>query len=49
MQDQTLRINCYVRIKASGHVGRLGNIYRDHYHRTFGIDWAGEYSWDQLD
>ena len=49
MQNQTLRVNCYVRITATGKVGRLGNIYRDERgRRTFGVDWAGEYTWTEL-
>jgi hypothetical protein len=49
--NQTLRVNCYVRIKASGYVGRLGSIYRDENtrRRSFGVDWASEYSWDELE
>lgn len=49
MQDQTLRINCYVRINSTGKVGKLGNIYRDERgRRTFGVDWASEYTWTEL-
>ena len=53
MSNSTLRINCYVRIikhglKETGYVGRLGSIYRDHYHRSFGVDWASEYQYDEL-
>ena len=47
----TLRVNCYVRIKATGCVGKLGNIYRDEdtRRRTFGVDWASEFNSDELE
>jgi hypothetical protein len=46
-----LRVNCYVRIKASGYVGKLGSIYRDEDtgRRSFGVDWASEYKGDELE
>jgi hypothetical protein len=49
--ETTLRINCYVRIKSSGYVGKLGSIYRHERtrRRTFGVDWASEYQWDELE
>lgn len=48
--NKALRINCYVRINKSGFVGRLGSIYRDPEtrRRSFGVDWAGEYTWTEL-
>lgn len=51
MQNSTLRINCYVRIKASGYVGRLGSIYRDEdtRRRTYGVDWASEFQASELE
>lgn len=50
MQNTSLRINCYVRIIKSGFVGRLGSIYRDEdtRRRSFGVDWASEYQYDEL-
>jgi hypothetical protein len=47
--NKALRINCYVRIKASGFVGRLGGIYHNDdrdtgtWRTTYGVDWASEY------
>ena len=56
MSNSTLRINCYVRIikhglKETGYVGRLGSIYRDEdtRRRSFGVDWASEYQYDELE
>lgn len=49
--NTALRVNCYVRIKANGYVGKLGSIYRDEdtKRRSFGVDWASEYKYDELE
>jgi hypothetical protein len=48
---KSLRVNCYVKIKRNGRVGKLGSIYRHEGTRcrTFGVDWDGEYQWDELE
>ena len=53
MENTNLRINCYVRIKRAGHVGQINAIYRQErgakYRRTYGVAWAGEYGFDEIE
>lgn len=50
-EPAAITFGCYVRVKATGAVGRVGGIYRheETRKRTFGIDWGGEFEWSEIE